>query len=81
MSTGIFKSPVHCAVANSGKDRLSSVMFLAPNAEKEIGPADGLIDEENGKPRLYKRFKVKEYLEFFYYSSKRGKRAIDWARV
>ncbi|KAL5985638.1 hypothetical protein ACLOJK_027624 [Asimina triloba] len=81
MSNGIFKSLVHRAVANSVKDRISLVMFLAPNAEKEIGPADGLIDEENGKPRLYKRFKVKEYLEFFYYSSKRGKRAIDWAKV
>ncbi|KAL5985656.1 hypothetical protein ACLOJK_027642 [Asimina triloba] len=81
MSNGMFKSPVHRAVANSVEDRFSLVIFLLANAEKEIGPADGLIDEENGKPRLYKRFKVKEYLEFFYYSSKQGKRAIDWAKV
>ncbi|KAL5985634.1 hypothetical protein ACLOJK_027620 [Asimina triloba] len=63
MSNGMFKSPVHRAVANSVEDRISLVMFLVANAEKEIGPADGLIDEENGKPRLYKRFKVKEYRE------------------
>ncbi|KAL5985661.1 hypothetical protein ACLOJK_027647 [Asimina triloba] len=81
MSNGMFKSPVHRAMANSVEDRISLVMFLAANAEKEIGPADGLIDEENGKPRLYKRFKVKDYLEFFYYSFKQGKRAIDWAKV
>ncbi|KAL5985659.1 hypothetical protein ACLOJK_027645 [Asimina triloba] len=52
ISNGIFKSPVHRAVANSGKDRLSLMIFLTPNAEKEIGPADELIDEENEKQRL-----------------------------
>ncbi|KAL5985645.1 hypothetical protein ACLOJK_027631 [Asimina triloba] len=79
MSNGMFKSPVHRAVANSVEDRISLVMFLVADAEKEIGPADGLIDEENGKPRLYKRFEANEYHEFFYHSYKQGKRAIHWA--
>ncbi|KAL5985647.1 hypothetical protein ACLOJK_027633 [Asimina triloba] len=61
MSNGMFKSPVHRAVANSVEDIISLVMFLVANVEKEIRPADGLIDEENGKPRLHKRFKAKEY--------------------
>ncbi|KAL5985653.1 hypothetical protein ACLOJK_027639 [Asimina triloba] len=81
MSNGMFKSLVHRAVANSVEDRFSLVMFLVANAEKEIGPANGLIDEENGKPRLYKRFKAKEYLEFFYHTYKQRKRAIDWAKL
>ncbi|XP_058115694.1 jasmonate-induced oxygenase 4-like [Magnolia sinica] len=81
MSNGIFKSPVHRAVTNSEKERISLAMFLAAEAEKELGPAEQLIDEDNGRPRLYKKLKVKEYLEVFSRNFTQGKRSIDWAKV
>ncbi|XP_058114291.1 protein SRG1-like [Magnolia sinica] len=79
MSNGIFKSPVHRAVTNSEKERMSVAMFYAPEMEKEIGPADGLVD--NGRSTLYQKMKVKEYIDLYdqYYSQ--GKRAIDVAKV
>ena len=79
MSNGIFKSPVHRAVTNSERERISVVMFLAAEVDKEIGPADGLVSA--GRPRLYKAIKVKDYLDMFLLNSLKGKRSIDFVRV
>ncbi|XXG64660.1 hypothetical protein AAC387_Pa05g2551 [Persea americana] len=79
MSNGIFKSPVHRAVTNSERERISVVMFLAAEVDKEIGPADGLVNA--GRPRLYKAIKVKDYLDMFLLNSLKGKRSIDFVRV
>ncbi|XP_058115693.1 jasmonate-induced oxygenase 2-like [Magnolia sinica] len=81
MSNGIFKSPVHRVVTNSEKERISLAMFLIADGEKEIEPADQLINEDKGQPRLYKKLKVKEYLEVFYQNFMQGKRSIDLAKV
>ncbi|TYH68832.1 hypothetical protein ES332_D05G015800v1, partial [Gossypium tomentosum] len=45
MSNGIFKSPVHRVVTNTDKLRISVAMFNEVEPEKEIGPVEGLIDE------------------------------------
>ncbi|KAH1067786.1 hypothetical protein J1N35_032773 [Gossypium stocksii] len=55
MSNGIFKSPVHGVVTNTDKLRISVAMFNEVEPEKEIGPVEGLIDEN--RPRLYRNVK------------------------
>ncbi|CAN6214882.1 unnamed protein product, partial [Urochloa humidicola] len=46
MSNGIFKSPVHRAVTNAGKERISLAMFHGLDAEREIEPAPALLHEK-----------------------------------
>ncbi|KAK9281874.1 hypothetical protein L1049_004781 [Liquidambar formosana] len=53
MTNGVFKSPVHRVLANSERERISVAVFYTPEANKEIGPEDGLIDEE--RPKLFKK--------------------------
>ncbi|KAF7814392.1 protein SRG1-like [Senna tora] len=78
MSNGVFKSPLHRAVINSEKDRMSIAMFYTPQSNIEIGPEDGLVSEE--KPRMFK--KVKDYVNTYWWGYyKRGIRAIDAAKV
>ncbi|KAJ0984785.1 hypothetical protein J5N97_003141 [Dioscorea zingiberensis] len=79
MSNGIFKSPVHRVVTNPDNERISVAMFCSNGLEKEIGPADDLVNEM--RPRLYKRLKMKDYLEVFFQRFLQGKRAIDWAKL
>ncbi|XP_010906001.1 protein LATERAL BRANCHING OXIDOREDUCTASE 1 [Elaeis guineensis] len=79
MSNGIFKSPVHRVVTNSEKERISVVMFYALEPEKELEPAERLVDEM--RPRLYRKVKTKDYLEVFFQSFSQGKRAIDWVKI
>ncbi|KAF2317125.1 hypothetical protein GH714_012001 [Hevea brasiliensis] len=57
MSNGIFKSPVHRVVTNSEKERITVAVFCIPDSDKEIKPADALVNET--RPRLYKN--VKDY--------------------
>ncbi|KAL6974068.1 hypothetical protein U1Q18_028250, partial [Sarracenia purpurea var. burkii] len=52
MTNGIIKSPLHRVVTNPEKLRISVVVSNEPEPEKEIGPVEGLIDEE--RPRLYR---------------------------
>ncbi|KAF8393132.1 hypothetical protein HHK36_021373 [Tetracentron sinense] len=77
MSNGIFKSPVHRVVTNSERERISLAVFHAPEPEKEIGPADGLVGEE--RPRLFK--KVKKYTDITFEYFQRGMRAIESAKI
>ncbi|KAJ0984782.1 hypothetical protein J5N97_003138 [Dioscorea zingiberensis] len=79
MSNGIFKSPVHRVVTNPDNERISVAMFCSNECEKVIGPADDLVNEM--RPRLYKSFKMKDYLEVFVPRFFQGKRAIDWAKL
>ncbi|KAL6606101.1 hypothetical protein ACP70R_041754 [Stipagrostis hirtigluma subsp. patula] len=60
MTNGVFKSPVHRAVTNSEKERISLVMFYAADLEKEIEPMAELLDEE--RPARYKKIKCKDLL-------------------
>lgn len=72
----MLKSPIHRAVTNSERERMSLAMFCAPDVEQEIGPVEELIDEK--RPRLYK--KVKNYPETYIYYFGMGKRGIDAVR-
>lgn len=73
MSNGIFKSPVHRVVTNTDKLRISVAMFNEPEPEKEIGPVEGLIDEN--RPRLYRN--VKNYGPFNYECFQKGKVPLE----
>ncbi|KAK4265271.1 hypothetical protein QN277_026345 [Acacia crassicarpa] len=77
MSNGVFKSPIHRAVINSEKERLTIAMFCAPDVESEIGPVDELIDES--RPKLYKT--IKNYVKTYFQYYQQNKRAIDAVRV
>ncbi|MBA0747426.1 hypothetical protein Gogos_004340 [Gossypium gossypioides] len=45
MSNRIFKSPVHKAVTNTDKPRISVAMSNEAEVDKEIGPMEALIDD------------------------------------
>ncbi|KAF5937465.1 hypothetical protein HYC85_024971 [Camellia sinensis] len=77
MTNGVFKSPVHRVLSNSERDRISIVMFYTPEKGKEIGPEDGLVDEE--RPRLFK--KVKDYADTHWEYNRRGMKALHTAHV
>ncbi|KAI3905026.1 hypothetical protein MKW92_028161 [Papaver armeniacum] len=79
MSNGIFKSPLHRAVTNTERTRISLAMFYIPHIDQEIEPVAALIDENN--PRKYRRVKVKDFLEAFFQTYLQGKRVYDWASV
>ncbi|CAK7324037.1 unnamed protein product [Dovyalis caffra] len=69
MSNGIFKSPLHRAVTNSERLRISVALFNEPDPEKEIGPVDGLVDAQ--RPRVYRN--VKNYAPIYYEWHQKGK--------
>ena len=77
MTNGMFKSPVHRVLTNSEKERISVAVFYAPEPNKEIGPDEGLINEE--RKQIYK--KVKEYSVVHWEHYQKGKRAIHVAKV
>ncbi|RZC80878.1 hypothetical protein C5167_043453 [Papaver somniferum] len=79
MSNGIFKSPIHRVVTNKERERLYLAMFYGAKFDKEIEPTAGLINESN--PRMFRKVKVKDYLEVFFPKYLLGERAIDWAKV
>lgn len=59
MSNGTIKSPVHRAVTNSERERMTLVMFCYAELDREMGPLAELITAE--RPQMYKR--VKNYEE------------------
>ncbi|XP_021277366.1 uncharacterized protein LOC110411504 [Herrania umbratica] len=73
MSNGIFKSPMHRVVTNTDKLRISVAMFHEAEPDKEIGPVEGLIDDN--RPRLYRN--VKNYASFNYECFQKGKVALE----
>ncbi|KEH36374.1 putative codeine 3-O-demethylase [Medicago truncatula] len=76
MSNGIFQSPVHRAVVDSEKERLTVVMTCRPNSEKEVKPIDKLVNES--RPVLYKT--VKDYAILYPKISPYG-RPIDQCKI
>ncbi|MCL7051252.1 hypothetical protein MKW94_021960, partial [Papaver nudicaule] len=79
MSNGIFKSPLHRAVTNTERTRVSLGMFYFPHTDEEIEPVAALIDDSN--PRKYRKVKVKDFLEIYYKNYSQGKPGYDWASV
>ncbi|XP_062157136.1 protein SRG1-like [Alnus glutinosa] len=77
MTNGVFKSPVHRVVTNSERERISVAMFYTPEPNKEIGPEEGLVNEE--RPKLFK--KVKDYADIHWEYYQRGTRALHVAKV
>ena len=77
MTNGMIKSPVHRVLTNSDKERISVAVFYTPEPNKEIGPEEGLINEERKK--IYK--KVKDYADVHWEFYQQGKRAIHVAKV
>ncbi|XP_022755203.1 protein SRG1-like isoform X2 [Durio zibethinus] len=77
MSNGIFKSAVHRVVTNTDKLRISVAMFNEAEPEKEIGPVEGLIDDN--RPRLYRN--VKNYASFNYECFQKGKVALEEVKL
>lgn len=77
MSNGIFKSPIHRAVINSEKERISVAVFCAPGVGEEVGPVEELINDR--RPRLYKT--AKDYPEIYFKYYQQGKRPIEAVKL
>ncbi|XP_057416028.1 jasmonate-induced oxygenase 4-like [Lotus japonicus] len=77
ISNGVFKSPMHRVVTNTEKLRMSLVVFNVPDAENEIGPVEGLINET--RPRLYRN--IKDYLMINYSCYQEGKIPLETIKV
>ncbi|CAM8942578.1 unnamed protein product [Rhodiola kirilowii] len=77
MSNGYFWSPMHRVSTNESKERISVAVFCIPDAESEIEPAAGLVDEK--RPRLYKS--VKNYVDIYFQNYQLGKRPMDAAKI
>ncbi|KAK9697953.1 hypothetical protein RND81_08G072300 [Saponaria officinalis] len=77
LTNGILKSPVHKAVIDKEKARMSVAVPSAVQPDKEIGPLSELIDKDT--PRLYKN--VKDYIPTFLQYYARGERAINAMKI
>ncbi|KHN33717.1 Codeine O-demethylase [Glycine soja] len=77
MSNGIFRSPIHRAVINSEKERLTVAMFCLTDSEKEIKPVEKLVNES--RPTLYRP--VKNYSEIYFQYYQQGKRPIEASKI
>ncbi|CAN0901136.1 Codeine O-demethylase [Linum grandiflorum] len=77
MSNGEFKSPIHRAVVNPEKERISLAVLSFPENDREIEPVQGLVTEE--RPRLYRKVKYNGITQLGYYLS--GKRVTDEVRI
>ncbi|GAV82089.1 2OG-FeII_Oxy domain-containing protein/DIOX_N domain-containing protein [Cephalotus follicularis] len=77
MTNGIFKSPLHRVVTNSERERITVAVFGIPKPDREIEPAQGLVDDT--RPRLYK--KVKNYVDLYFKYYQLGKRPIEAALI
>ncbi|KAJ9141036.1 hypothetical protein P3X46_031619 [Hevea brasiliensis] len=77
MSNGIFKSPLHRVSTSSENDRISLAVFHLPNAEVEIEPVKGLIDEK--RPQQYRKLKNYAAINFECFQS--GKIALETVKI
>ncbi|CAI0629468.1 unnamed protein product [Linum tenue] len=77
MSNGEFKSPIHRAVVNSERKRISLAAPSIPHDGNEIEPVEGLVSEE--RPRLFRKMKYNGRTHLRYYQS--GRRVVDDARI
>ncbi|XP_074281177.1 codeine O-demethylase-like [Silene latifolia] len=77
MSNGILKSPVHRAMIDKEKERMSVAVPTSVAIDREIGPLSELITSD--RPRLYKN--VDNYIPTFLQHYARGERAINAMRI
>ncbi|KAM3337185.1 hypothetical protein P3S68_032885 [Capsicum galapagoense] len=77
MSNGLLKSPVHRAVTNSEKERITVAMFCSPESGSEIEPVEEIIDDK--RPKLYKT--VKDYTATYFQYFQQGKRPIAAVKI
>ena len=77
MTNGIIKSPIHRAVTNSKKLRISVAVSNEAEPDREIGPAEALIDEK--RPRLYRN--VKNYAAINFECFQKGEIAITTLKI
>lgn len=77
VSNGVFKRCMHRVTTHPEHVRISTAMFMAPQPDRDIGPADELVDES--RPRMYKN--VQNYSEFWYRCYSEGKKAVDVLRI
>ncbi|TKW19393.1 hypothetical protein SEVIR_4G017100v4 [Setaria viridis] len=79
MSNGFFVSPVHRAVTNAERDRVSLAMFYTLDSEKVIEPLPELVDEK--RSRRYGKTTTKDYLAVLFEMFARGGRAMDTVKI
>ncbi|XP_056162643.1 protein SRG1-like isoform X4 [Syzygium oleosum] len=77
MTNGMFKSPLHRVLTNANKLRMSIAVFDEPEAEKEIGPVNHLVDHM--RPRLYRS--VRNFAAFNYECFQKGKDSLEELRI
>ncbi|PHT42472.1 hypothetical protein CQW23_16497 [Capsicum baccatum] len=77
MSNGLLKSPVHRAVTNLEKERITVAMFRSPESGSEIEPVKELMDDK--RPKLYKI--VKDYTATYFQYFQQGKRPINAVKI
>ncbi|XP_030544563.2 protein SRG1-like [Rhodamnia argentea] len=77
MTNGMFKSPLHRVLTNASKLRMSVAVFDEPEAEKEIGPVDHLVNHT--RPRLYRS--VRNFTAFNYECFQKGKNSLEELRI
>uniref|UniRef100_A0A0D9WMH7 Fe2OG dioxygenase domain-containing protein n=2 Tax=Leersia perrieri TaxID=77586 RepID=A0A0D9WMH7_9ORYZ len=76
MTNGIFRAPVHRAVTNAEKERISVAMFYAVDAEKVIKPVADVL----GLAR-YRTIKGKDLLVEHYEHFSRGAKVVDSLKI
>ncbi|TVU30704.1 hypothetical protein EJB05_22338, partial [Eragrostis curvula] len=78
MSNAVFKASMH-RVVTSEKERVSLVLFFLPDQQKEVKPAEELVDEK--RPVMYKNHKAKTFSDGFWDAFALGERAIDFLKL
>ncbi|KAI9126571.1 hypothetical protein K1719_002167 [Acacia pycnantha] len=68
---GVYKIPVNRATVNTGKERISMVLFFVAKLDAEIGPAKSLISPEN--PPLYKTLEAEKYFNDYFSLKQQGR--------
>ncbi|KAH7864729.1 hypothetical protein Vadar_033107 [Vaccinium darrowii] len=66
ISNDRYKSVLHRAVVNSNKERISIPTFYCPSPDALIGPAPELIDDEDNRPAVYRKFTYQEFYDKFW---------------
>lgn len=66
ISNDRYKSVLHRAVVNSDRERISIPTFYCPSPDAVIGPALELVDDEDRRPAVYKKFTYQEYYVKFW---------------
>ncbi|XP_058221886.1 protein DMR6-LIKE OXYGENASE 2-like [Rhododendron vialii] len=66
ISNDRYKSVLHRAVVNSDRERISIPTFYCPSPDAVIGPAPELVDDEDRRPAVYKKFTYQEYYDKFW---------------